>query len=156
MTFAVEQAVENVGGDPADYRRGMAAFHVFDLKVSTLVFSGVGTSTRAFAMHEQLGRGERPSSTWPNRPTRTSKTTSPGCVSARSRSTAPGRPRLWSIDGQTIYAARGAAIPERVQIGFGIWTMLPIRDGRSQSLAGQGMERTLARVPRARSEVDIA
>jgi hypothetical protein len=30
-------------------------------------------------------------------------------------------------------------IPERAQIGFGIWTMLPIRDGRSRSLEGQGM-----------------
>jgi hypothetical protein len=30
-------------------------------------------------------------------------------------------------------------IPERARIGFGIWTMLPIRDGRSRSLDGQGM-----------------
>jgi hypothetical protein len=30
-------------------------------------------------------------------------------------------------------------IPERAQIGFGIWTMLPDRDGRSRSLAGQGL-----------------
>jgi hypothetical protein len=30
-------------------------------------------------------------------------------------------------------------IPERAQIGFGIWTMLPDRDGRSRSLDGQGL-----------------
>jgi hypothetical protein len=33
----------------------------------------------------------------------------------------------------------GTFIPERVRIGFGIWTMLPIRDGRSLSINGQGM-----------------
>jgi hypothetical protein len=45
----------------------------------------------------------------------------------------------WTVDGQAIYKAR-TLIPERVQIGLGIWTMLPIRDGRSQSLEGQGLE----------------
>jgi hypothetical protein len=33
----------------------------------------------------------------------------------------------------------GTFIPERARIGFGIWTMLPIRDGRSLSIDGQGM-----------------
>ena len=56
-TFAVDLAVENIGGEPEDYRWGMAAFHVFDLNVSKRVFAVVGTSTRAFAMHEQLGLG---------------------------------------------------------------------------------------------------
>jgi hypothetical protein len=31
-------------------------------------------------------------------------------------------------------------IPEQARIGFGIWTMLPIRDGRSRSLDGQGLD----------------
>jgi hypothetical protein len=35
----------------------MAAFHVFNLNVSKRVFAVVGTSTRVFAMHEQLGLG---------------------------------------------------------------------------------------------------
>ena len=55
-TFAVDLAVENVGGEPGDYRRGMAAFHVFDLEVQR-VFAVCGTSTRVFALHEQLGLG---------------------------------------------------------------------------------------------------
>jgi hypothetical protein len=38
-----------------------------------------------------------------------------------------------------VYETHGTFVPERVQIGFGIWTMLPIRDGRSRSLGGQGM-----------------
>ena len=52
----------------------------------------------------------------------------------RSRSTA-----AWRVDGRTVYETPGTLIPERVRIGFGIWTMLPIRDGRSRSLDGQGL-----------------
>ena len=33
-TFAVDLAVKNIGGEPGDYRTGMAAFHVFDLAVT--------------------------------------------------------------------------------------------------------------------------
>ena len=137
VTFAVEQAVENIGGDPADYRRGMAAFHVFDLKVTTLVFSAIGTSTRAFALHEQLA-GERfihvAESPYADFEDDFTQLRTCEITLDRGRSTA-----AWRVDGQTIYEARGAAIPEHVQIGFGIWTMLPIRDGRSQSLDGQGL-----------------
>jgi hypothetical protein len=46
----------------------------------------------------------------------------------------------WCVDGHTVYEAHGTVIPERVRIGFELWTMLPIRDGRSRSLDGQGME----------------
>jgi hypothetical protein len=35
----------------------MAAFHVFDLAVSKRVFAVCATSTRVFALHEQLGLG---------------------------------------------------------------------------------------------------
>jgi Family of unknown function (DUF6081) len=52
----------------------------------------------------------------------------------RSRSTA-----AWRVDGRKVYEAH-TLIPERAQIGFGIWTMLPIRDGRSRSLDGQGLD----------------
>jgi Family of unknown function (DUF6081) len=52
----------------------------------------------------------------------------------RSRSTA-----AWRVDGHTVYEAHGTLIPEYAGIGFGIWTMLPIRDGPSRSLDGQGM-----------------
>ena len=56
-TFAADLAVKNIGGDPGDFRRGIAAFHVFDLEVSKRVFSVCGTSTRVFAMHEHLPLG---------------------------------------------------------------------------------------------------
>jgi hypothetical protein len=141
-TFAVDLAVENLGGDATDYRRGMAAFHVFDLDVSKRVWAVIGTSTRAFALHEQLGFGgagepfyhvvESPYEDIDDDFTRLRA----GEITLdRSTSSA-----AWSVDGRTIYDAHGTLIPERVQIGFGIWTMLPIRDGRSRSLEGQGID----------------
>ena len=142
-TFAVDLAVENIGGEPGDYRRGMAAFHVFDLEASKPVFAVVGTSTRVFAMHEQLNVGgggadepfnylvESPYEDFDDDFTRLR-----ACEVTldRSRSTA-----AWRVDGRRVYEAHGTYIPERARIGLGIWTMLPIRDGRSRSLGGQGM-----------------
>jgi hypothetical protein len=52
----------------------------------------------------------------------------------RSTSTA-----VWRVDGHRVYETHGTLIPEHAHIGFGIWTMQPIRDGRSRSLDGQGM-----------------
>ncbi len=141
-TFAVDLAVENIGGDPEDYRRGLAAFHVFDLDVTQRVFAVVGTSTRVLALHEQLGLGggtgepfyhviESPYEDFEDDFTRLRATE---VTLDRSNSTA-----TWSVDGHKIYQAHGTVIPERVSIGFGIWTMLPIRNGRSQSLDGQGL-----------------
>ena len=45
-TFAVDLAVKNIGGEPEDFRRGLAAFHVFELDVSKRAFSACGTSTQ--------------------------------------------------------------------------------------------------------------
>ena len=141
-TFAVDLAVNNIGGEPGDFRRGMAAFQVFD-EVSMRVFSVIGTATRVFALDEQLGLGgggagepfiyvvESPYEDFDDDFTRLR-----ACEITldRSRSTA-----AWRVDGRTVYQTHGTLIPERVGIGFGIWTMLPIRDGRSRSLDGQGM-----------------
>jgi hypothetical protein len=140
-TFAVDLAVENIGGDPGDFRRGMAAFHAFDFEVSKRVFAVCGTSTRVFALHEQLGFGgtgepfyhvvESPYEDFDDDFARLRRCE---VTLDRSRSKA-----VWQVDGRTVYEAHGTFIPERVRIGFGIWTMLPIRDGRSRSLDGQGM-----------------
>jgi hypothetical protein len=143
-TFAVDLAVENVGGEPADYRRGMAAFHAFDFEVSKRVFAVVGTSTRVFAMHEQVGLGggaagepfyhvvESPYEDFDDDFTRLRT-----CEITLDRGSSTA---AWSVDGRAVYEAHGTLIPERAQIGFGIWTMLPIRDGRSRSLDGQGVD----------------
>jgi Family of unknown function (DUF6081) len=154
-TFAVEMAVENIGGDPADYRRGMAAFHVFDLEASSRVFAVCGTSTRVLALHEQLGLGgggagepfyhvaESPYEDFDDDFTRLR-----ACEVTLDRS---GSTAAWRVDGHTVYEAHGTLIPERVSIGFGIWTMLPIRDDRSRSNEGQGLS---ARWRRFRVRVD--
>jgi Family of unknown function (DUF6081) len=139
-TFAVDLAVENIGGDPGDYRLGMAAFQVFDL-VSMRTFSVIGTSTRVLALHEQLGAWgagepfyhvvESPYEDFDDDFTRLR-----ACEITLDRS---GSTATWRVDGHTVYQTQGTLIPERVGIGFGIWTQLPIRDGRSRSLQGQGL-----------------
>jgi hypothetical protein len=48
-----------------------------------------------------------------------------------------GSTAVWQVDGHKVYEAH-TLIPERAVIGFGIWTMLPERDGRSPD--GQGMD----------------
>jgi hypothetical protein len=141
-TFAVDLAVENIGGEPADYRRGMAAFHVFDLDVSKRVFAAVGTSTRVFAMHEQVAvAAERTGEPFyhviesPYEDFDDDFTRLRTCEITLDRS---GSRAAWRVDGRKVYEA-DTFIPERVQIGFGIWTMLPDRDGHGGSLGGQGI-----------------
>jgi Family of unknown function (DUF6081) len=138
-TFGVDMAVQNIGGEPADFRRGMAAFHVFDPWVSKRVFAVVGTSTRVFAMHEQVAPAEAgelfyhvveaPYEDFDDDFTRLRA----GEITLdRSGSTA-----VWRVDGRKVYEAH-TFIPERTVIGFGIWTMLPERDSRS--VDGQGVD----------------
>ncbi|MFG1943999.1 DUF6081 family protein [Nonomuraea sp. NPDC048826] len=141
-TFAADLAVENVGGDPDDYRRAMAAFHVFDFEDSKRVFAVCGTSTRVLALHEQLGAwgADRPfyhvvESPYEDFGDDFTRPRTCEITLDRARSAA-----VWQVDGHPVYEARGTLIPERVRVGFGVWTMLPIRDGRSRSLAGQGID----------------
>ncbi|MGP3914980.1 DUF6081 family protein [Nonomuraea sp. 10N515B] len=141
-TFAADLAVENIGGEPGDYRRGMAAFHAFDFD-SKRVFAVCGTSSRVLALHEQLGSwgAEEPFYHVVESPYEdfdddfATRLRTCEITLDRSSSTA-----VWRVDGHMVYMAHGTFVPERVRLGFGIWTMLPIRDGRSRSLDGQGMD----------------
>lgn len=140
-TFAADLAVQNIGGDPSDYRRAIAAFHVAELGGNMRVFSISGTSTRVFAMHEQLVPGgprapfvhviESPYADFDDDFTRAR-----ACEITLDRNASTA---LWRVDGRAVYEAHGTLIPERVRIAFGIFTMLPIRDGHSRSLTGQGI-----------------
>jgi Family of unknown function (DUF6081) len=140
-SFACELAVESIGGDPNDYRQGMAAVHAFDFDVSKRVFAVCGTSTRVLALHEQLGAWgpgkpfyhvvESPYEDFDDDFTRLRT-----CEITLDRSSATA---AWHVDGHQVYEANGTLVPERVRLGFGIWTMLPIREGRSRSIGGQGM-----------------
>jgi hypothetical protein len=141
-SFAADVAVKNIGGDPADFRQGLAAFHAFDFDVSKRVFAVCGTATRVLALHEQLGAWgagepfyhvvESPYEDFDDDFTQLRT-----CEITLDRSTSTA---AWRVDGRMVYEANGTLIPERVRIGFGIWTMLPIRDGRSRSVDGQGMD----------------
>jgi uncharacterized protein DUF6081 len=101
-----------------------------------------GTATRVLALHEQLGFGggagepfyhviESPYEDFDDDFTRLR-----ACELTLDRGSSTA---AWRVDGHTVYEAHGTVIPERARIGFGIWTMLPIRDGRSRSLDGQGL-----------------
>jgi Family of unknown function (DUF6081) len=144
VAFAADLAVENVGGDPADYRRGIAAFQVADLETSKRVFSVTGTSTRVFAMHEHLplaggGPGEPHVHVIesPYEDFDDDFSTFRACEITLDPSSSMA---TWRVDGHKLYEAGDTLIPERARISFGIYTQLPIRDGRSQSNNGQGME----------------
>src|SRR3954452_6324086 len=142
VTFAADLAVENLNGEPADYRRGIAAFPVADLDASKRVFSVCGTSARVFAMHEHLAFGgptepfvhvvESPYADFGDDFTRPR-----ACEITLDRSTSTA---AWRVDGRTVYEANGAFVPDGARIAFGIFTMLPIRDGHSRSLDGQGID----------------
>jgi hypothetical protein len=140
-TFAVDLAVKNIGGEPADYRRGMAAFHVFDPRVSKRVFAVVGTSTRVFAMHEQVAPAAGAAGGLfyhvvgsPYEDFDDDFTRLRACEITLDRSSSTA---AWRVDGHKVYEAH-TLIPERALIGFGIWTMLPERDRRSAD--GQGVD----------------
>jgi hypothetical protein len=142
VTFAVDLAVQNIGGDPVDYRRGIAAFQVADLEVTRRVFSVCGTSTRVLALHEHLALDGGPGEPFihmvesPYEDFDDDFTRPRACeiTLERSRSTA-----AWRVDGHTVYQRHGILIPEHARFAFGIYTQLPVRDGRSRSLGGQGM-----------------
>jgi hypothetical protein len=142
-TFAADVAVTSIGGDPADYRRGIAAFQVADLEVTKRVFSVCGTSTRVLAMHEHLALGGGGAGTpfihvveSPYEDFGDDFTRFRACQVTLDRTLSTV---VWRVDGRTVYETREPHIPERARIALGIFTMLPIRDGRSRSLHGQGM-----------------
>src|SRR3954462_203747 len=124
VTFAADLAVENLDGEPAGSRRGVAAFPGAGLHASKRVFSVCGTSSRVFAMHEHLAFGgpsepfvhvvESPYADFDDDFTRPR-----ACEITldRSRSTA-----AWRVDGRAVYEAR-TLIPDGARIAFGIFTM---------------------------------
>jgi Family of unknown function (DUF6081) len=153
VTFGADLAVANLDGQPADYRRGIAAFQVADLADTRRVFSVCGTSTRVLAMHERLPGGEAREPfihviESPYQDFDDDLTHFRACEVTLDRGSATV---VWRVNGRTIYAVHGAVIPERVRIACGIYTMLAIRDGHSRCLEGQGIDARWRRfrVPRS-------
>lgn len=92
------------------------------------MFSVCGTSTRALAMHEQLGFGgdgagepfihviESPYEDFDD-----DFTQFRACEITLDRS---GSTVTWRVDARTIYESYGTFVPEHARIGLGIYTML--------------------------------
>ncbi len=141
--FAVEMAAENHGGNPDDPRDGVVGFNVVDFR-SGRVFDWLATERRIWAMHEQVAvAGIDPGAAFMHlvESPLAQVDTTPGrshdfaITLERDR----GRAR-WHVDDVLCYEIeRPGAIPERVRLGFGIFTIHPLRDERSTSLRGQGM-----------------
>jgi Family of unknown function (DUF6081) len=148
IVFAAEMGVRNIGGDPGDVRSAMATLNIVDQDASGLVFDIAATSTRVFALRERLPFAdaepfchvvESPFVDFGDDMTRPRT-----CEIELDRSR--GRAK-WRVDGREIYEAV-AEVPEQVAVGFGVFTMILVRDGVSRSLRGQGIEATWGRFRR--------
>lgn len=141
--FGVDLAVRNVDGDPSDVRSAMAAFNVVDPDSSARVFDVCGTSTRVFAMHEQLPGKTAAAAPFAHAVEAPFVDFDDDFTRFRTCEITLDKHRSsaeWRVDDQLVYAAHGTFIPDRVRVGFGIFTMIPVRDGASRCLRGQGLD----------------
>jgi hypothetical protein len=143
--FGVDLAVRNIAGDPADVRAGMASLNVVDLQGSGCVFDICATEERVFALHERMVFGATPGYEFshlvesPFQPfgVRPGQAFTCEITLDRGRSLA-----VWQVNGRPVYQVAGVRIPERVRVGFGIFTLVSIADGQSHCLRGQGLDAT--------------
>ncbi|WP_283136820.1 DUF6081 family protein [Rhizohabitans arisaemae] len=144
VTFTVDMAVTSKGGDPRDYRDGVAAFNVVDME-SGWVFDVAANSDHVWAIHEMLPvptaaarpftrMVEDPFANLPPGPGRTRRCqvtidTSAGSVA-------------WLADGAVINEVTGIRLPGVVRLGLGVFTLHSVAGGASRSIRGQGISVT--------------
>jgi hypothetical protein len=140
-TFGVDMAVKNFAGSPDDVRLAMAAFNVVDQQTG-LIFDVGGTQTRVYAVHERLafvpgeyGFGYAIESPFLDFDDDFGDFRA--CEVTLDRTAGSAR---WVVDGETVYEVESTEIPEQVRFGFGMFTMVPQRDGASRCLQGQGLD----------------
>ncbi len=144
VTFAVDMAARKLNGSPTDYRDGFVTFNVFDMQ-SLLVFDVISTGTRILSVYERLAvpgvvEGED-AFTYVIDPPLCGVRTAPDVFQhcAVSLDAAAGSVEF-RVDGVLVYSiASLPVIPRELCLGMGLMTLLPIEDGRSVSLRGQGM-----------------
>jgi hypothetical protein len=141
--FSVEMAVTNHGGNPDDVRDAFASFNVVDL-ASGAVFDAIATSRRLYALHERLqvpGVRAEDVFTYIVEAPLASLSTEPGQFHEYTITfDRANRRACWYVDGTRVYALDNLKVfPDEVQIGFGIFTLHPLRQGKSTALRGQGM-----------------
>lgn len=142
-TFSVDMSAENLGVTGDDYRDGFAAFNVLDMATGR-VFDLAATSTQPLAIHERLFvPGVIPKEEAFTHIVHAPLNGVDGIAPrefhnyAISFDAAAGTV-TWTVDDAVLYATTPPAMPSTVQIGFGIITLHPIRDGHSTSVRGQG------------------
>lgn len=150
--FSVTMAGQGINTTPHDYRDGFAAFNVLDLAGGWVFDLAVSMDT-VFAIHERLPLPgvEQPFTHCVNAPLSGIDAT-PGTEHRYTVSLDRGAgTAAWIVDGTTIYEIAGAEIPERVQVGFGVFTLHQVQDNASVSLRGQGFDAAWRDV-----EIDLA
>jgi Family of unknown function (DUF6081) len=144
VTLEIEMAGRKLNGSPDDHRDGFITFNVFDLE-SLLVFDVINTGTRTLSVYERLAvpglvDGEDAFTYVVDSAlcgVRTSPEEYQHC--AITLDAAAGSVRF-TVDGKLIYLVPSLpVIPKQLNVGMGLMTLLPIQDGRSVSVRGQGM-----------------
>lgn len=141
VTFSVEMAAENIGDDEYEFRHAFAGFNLVDITTG-FVFDHMVTSRETRAVYEQLfipGVVEPPNPfTWlverPFLELDFSDFHEYSIVFNRERGHVD-----WFVDGTPVFNLRGVQVPESTGVGFGLMSLMPIVDGKSTSLRGQGM-----------------
>ncbi|MCM2393724.1 DUF6081 family protein [Streptomyces albipurpureus] len=141
VTFTVDMAVTCTGGDPHDYRDGVAAFNVLDM-ASGSVFDVAANNDHVWAIHELLPVPGAAGETF----TRMVEDPFTGVLPGAGRvrrcqvviDTTAGRVD-WLVDGKSVHRADGIAPPASVKIGLGVFTLHPVGPDGTTSLRGQGL-----------------
>ncbi len=140
VEFTGEIAARSINATPRDYRDGFASLVVVDM-ASGYVFDLCATSDSVFAIHERL-----PFPGVDNPYTRVVEdplaglSASPDTTHACKITIDTGtRAVRWHVGDVTLLEVTGAALPETVKLGLGMFTLHPTAAGASRSLRGQGL-----------------
>lgn len=151
-TFSVDMAVTSINATPRDYRDAFASMNVLDM-TSGWVFDACATSDTVFSIYERLPMPgvEHPFTYVAEHPL-SGIVTAPGLPHRYSVTLDAHRGTAeWRIDGTLVHHVRGE-IPTQVNVGLGLFTLHPIRNGKSQSLRGQGIAASFGPISVAVSE----
>jgi hypothetical protein len=142
--FSVDLRAEIVGDGSGDYRQGVAAFILIDTSGGThMVFDILSMGDRFFAEHEVLAvpGQEHPFTRIVEDPLFFGRAGSRPDPDFRHCSIEIDRSCgqvVWKIDDKILFAAAGlTGLPEELHLGFGIFTVVPLGEGKS-SCHGQG------------------
>jgi hypothetical protein len=142
--FSVDLRAEITGDGSGDYRQGVAAFIVIDTTGGThMVFDVLSMGDRFFAEHEVLAMPgqEDPFTRMIEDPFFFGRAGIRPDPDFRRCSVEIDRSRgqvTWKIDDEILYVAAGlTGLPEEVHLGFGIFTLVPLGEGKG-SCHGQG------------------